>query len=112
MKLIIQNQPLPKPRQTKKSWFYYKKYWDYLEDCSWQIKQQKIKYYRGDISCKIYFYRKGKLRADIDNLLKTTLELLQKILIIENDNQVTEIYSKITYQSNKPRTEITITKAT
>jgi len=108
MKIIIQGQPLPKPRQTRKSWFHYKKYWDYLEDCSWQVKQQKIKYYKTDIKCTIYFYRKGRLKADIDNLLKTTLELLQKTLIVENDNQVTEIHSKVVYQSDNPRAEIKI----
>lgn len=111
MKIEIKGQPLPKPRMTRRAWYFYKKYWDYLENCALQMEEQKIRgQFEEDIYCKVYFYRKDKRRADIDNLLKTVLELLQKTCIIDNDNQVTEIYSKVEYGSKNPRTIIQIEK--
>lgn len=106
--IILKGQPIPKPRMTKKSWFN-NSYWDYfnssVESLKYEYKPRKLK---GDVVCEIKFYRKGKKRADLDNLLKTQFEILQKAGIIENDNQIISASAEIIYKSLEPKTEIEI----
>ena len=112
LKFTIEGQPKPKPRMTRKSWFMYKKYWDYI---NLQVKEilkrnrsEKIKMRTNDITCLIIFKRKTKRRADIDNLIKTVLEIFEKAKIIKNDNQVIGITAKVEYDVEEPRTYVEI----
>lgn len=46
----------------------------------------------GDLRIDIYFYLKGRIQADIDNMTASLLDLLADAGIIENDDQVIEAH--------------------
>ncbi len=46
----------------------------------------------GDLRLDIYFYLKGRIRADIDNMTASLLDLLADAGIIENDDQIVEAH--------------------
>lgn len=111
----IPGQPLPKPRIVSGTKWWnkgHKRYWDYLNSASeivWaEMKNQGWKTIEGDAGCDITFYRKGKRRADKDNLEKSIYEILAKAKVVENDNQITEGCEKIFYNCDEPRVDIFI----
>lgn len=66
------------------------------------------------VNIKCVFYRDTKRLCDLPNLLNAILDILRLYGIIEDDNR-NIVYSvdgsKVLYDKENPRTEITITKA-
>lgn len=110
MKVVYLGQPIPAKRVTRNSLWRARAYAEYKEDFAWYLKSQlkPKKPITNDIAIEqITFYRKGKLRADIDNLLKTVMESLALSGYIANDKQVVAINRmKMVYESDNPRIEI------
>ena len=47
------------------------------------------------VSIKVIFYFEGNYNGDIDNLLKTLFDALQKSGIIKNDNQIRRVNAEL-----------------
>lgn len=89
------------------------RYKQYENDASWFLKRisQPIS---EPVNVKCVFYRDTKRLCDLPNLLNAILDILRLYGIIEDDNR-NIVYSvdgsKVLYDKENPRTEITITKA-
>lgn len=85
----------------------------YERDAGWFLKKipQPIS---EPVNVKCVFYRDTKRLCDLPNLLNAILDILRLYGIIEDDNR-NIVYSvdgsKVLYDKENPRTEITITKA-
>lgn len=112
----IDGQPLPKPRMTSRSKFFdkhYKKYWEYLNSASeiiWAtMKQNGWKTIEGDAGVSFIFKRKGLRRLDIDNAIKSQMEILAKAKVVINDSQIIHIKDAfIFYGQDDPKTIVEI----
>src|SRR5437762_9311330 len=65
---------------------------DYTDLVLWTMRD-KIGFSFGDsrISVKIDLYAPDKRRRDLDNILKCTLDVMQKLLIYKDDSQIDEL---------------------
>lgn len=111
---LIKGQPLPRPRPrvSRRGTYFPKKYQDYFESIieilRYQFLKNRWKQIKHNCHLIVYFYRKGKLRSDWDNLGKSISDALQQAGIIENDNLIICAHITIIYGSTDPKTEITI----
>lgn len=60
-----------------------------------------------DVAVYLYFRRKGKRRADLDNLIKAIIDPLQEIVFI-NDSQIICLNSFVKYECENPGVDIII----
>lgn len=93
-----------------------KAYREYERDAIKQITAMH-KAYHVDFPCNIkcIFYRPTKVRVDLVNLLNAVDDMMVKAGVIEDDNWkiiVGHDGSRILFDKDNPRTEITITEAT
>ena len=110
--IIIPGKPVPKgrPRMTKTGHVYTPEPTSTHEDWTrWAIKASghtaepdPHKTYR---LTAVYYLAKGQ-RADVDNLLKLSMDALQG-LVYTNDKQVTEVAASVR-RNGEPRTELLI----
>ena len=108
------NQKIVKNPRTKAPMIVQnERYKTYERDSGWFLKKipQPI---NEPVNVKCIFYRDSKRRCDLPNLLNAILDILRLYGIIEDDNR-NIVYSvdgsKVLYDKENPRTEITITKA-
>jgi crossover junction endodeoxyribonuclease RusA len=73
-------------QQGKGRTFKSQKYKDWLEECSWLIKQQTRDLISGDYVIHILAKRPDRRKRDLDNLLKATSDLLVKCKIVPDDS--------------------------
>ena len=74
-----------------------------------QLKEVKNRYH-GKVNVDYTFYLKGKLDADLDNLVTSVTDVLQKSGIIDNDKNIISS-TAIKYAGNNDwKTEIEINK--
>lgn len=66
-----------------------KAYLAWEKEALWQLKGKEPLADQTDI--QIVFHMKGKLDADLDNLVTSLLDVLQKAKIIKNDKTITHI---------------------
>ena len=89
-----------------------KRYREYEKECGWFIqgKGEKI---NEPVTVKCLFYMPTKRRVDLTNLLNAILDILVKYEVIADDNS-NIVYSvdgsRVLYDKENPRCEITITK--
>ena len=65
------------------------------------------------VNVKCLYYMQTKRRVDLNNLLEATTDVLVKYKVLEDDNSnivVSHDGSRVLYDKENPRTEITITK--
>jgi len=62
-----------------------------------------------DLTVQLVFYRKGKRRADIDNLSKSILDAMNGI-IFNDDRQIVQLTAAVFYRSTTPGVAVKITK--
>lgn len=88
-------------------------YKQYEKDAGWFLKWHKPPI-NEPVNVKCVFYRDTKRLCDLPNLLNAILDILRLYGIIKDDNR-NIVYSvdgsKVLYDKDNPRTEITITKA-
>lgn len=89
------------------------RYKQYERDAGWFLKKLPEPISE-PVNVKCVFYRDTKRLCDLPNLLNAILDILRLYGIIEDDNR-NIVYSvdgsKVLYDKENPRTEITITKA-
>ena len=114
-KFLIEGQPLPRPNpKVLRSGivFYPKKYNQYCQSLKdhigWQFFNNEGTQLKGEVNLEIIFHRKGKRKADWENLGKPISDALQAVGVVKNDNQFTHIRIGILYGAKKPRTEIRV----
>lgn len=87
-----------------------KRYREYEKECGWFIqgKGEKI---NEPVTVKCLFYMPTKRRVDLTNLLNAILDILVKYEVIADDNS-NIVYSmdgsRVLYDKENPRTEVTI----
>lgn len=109
--IIIPGQPIPAQRMTQKSkWnLRSKRSLEYQELVAWCAKKAKIPTFKGEVAVGFEFYRKGKQKCDLDNLIKAAADGLQYGGMVENDNQITKIfYAQVHYNCDEPYAKVMI----
>lgn len=111
--VTIAGQPLPKPRPrvTKRGTYTPPKYklWETtvsLYTITW-MSANRIDPLTGDVAVTLHFRRKGKRRADLDNLVKAVLDALNGVAY-GDDDQVTRIVATVTYNAPEPGVGVTV----
>ena len=127
MKVVLYVAPVPasRPRVTRWSTFFPKKYTKYKEDMKMATANILFKPFDGNVYAQLDFFvpmakswsKKKKLakqgtycdnNADIDNYCKAILDSLNGVYY-EDDKQVVMLKARM-FWANTPRTEVTITK--
>lgn len=89
-------------------------YEQYEQDCGWYLKRPRTPI-NEPVNVKCIFYRNSRRRVDLSNLLNAILDILTLYGIIVDDNRDI-VYSmdgsRVLYDKENPRTEITITAIT
>lgn len=89
------------------------RYIQYENEAGWFLRKPAVPISE-PVNVKCIFYRDTKRLCDLPNLLNAILDILRLYGIIEDDNR-NIVYSvdgsKVLYDKENPRTEITITKA-
>lgn len=86
---------------------------EYTEAALWQLKQKPPKPIEFAVNVKCLFYMKTRRVVDTLNLQATVDDLLVKAEILKDDNSrivVSHDGSRVLYDKDNPRTEITITR--
>ena len=89
-----------------------KQYSEYLKACGANLPQ--IATITEPVNIKAIYYMKTKRRVDLTNLHEALHDILVHYNIIEDDNSkiiVSTDGSRVMYDKENPRTEVTITKA-
>jgi len=73
--------------------FPSKRYEEFKETALWQLKRIKDKL-KPPYDVRYIFYIKGKMDADLDNLIASINDILQEAGIIENDRLIHEMEAK------------------
>ena len=88
-------------------------YLDYEKECGWFVRGQGelIDY---PVNVKCVFYRDSHRRVDLTNLLAAVCDILVKYEVVQDDNCsiiVSHDGSRVLYDKEHPRTEITIERS-
>lgn len=89
-----------------------KNYLDYEKDCLPFLKSYKNLNIDYPINLKCVYYMPTKRKVDLGNLQAATCDILVKYKVINDDNHTivqSMDGSRVLYDKNNPRTEITIT---
>ena len=119
MKVVVKINPVPAARYKSELWWAYQ---DYIKNLAQELSLNLIGSVRGSImeitdklrprvnpttnekvpylgkdpvSLNVVFYRKDNVPCDIDNLLKSVMEILQHSRVVYNDSQVQEVKAKV-----------------
>lgn len=87
----------------------YKKY---ENACLWQLKGKRWQL-AGPLNLKCEYYMATRRKVDLVNLNESILDILVKAGVLEDDNRdvvATMDGSRVEYDKNNPRVEITITQ--
>jgi Holliday junction resolvase RusA-like endonuclease len=111
VKILVPGRPIAKarPRLNRKTGrFYTPRDTQTFEDLvAWHVLGSDEKF-TGEVTMQIVFYMPDRKPVDIDNLIKSILDGLQKGKLIADDSQVRAIEAEIRRDEGEPRTEITI----
>lgn len=104
----------PVCKKHEKQWIRQGKFHDeYSELAKWQLRPVPTRPIECPVNVKCLFYMKTRRVVDQLNLLATVDDLLKDVGIIADDNSrivVGHDGSRVLYDPDNPRTEITITK--
>lgn len=90
-----------------------KAYTEYAEACIWQIPGEARKNIENRINIKCVYYMATRRKVDLANLLEATCDILVAAGVIADDNSgivASHDGSRVEYDKNRPRAEITITE--
>lgn len=94
--------------------FPSKKYKEYEETSGLFLTPKPIEPIDSPVNVKCLFYMQTKRRVDLTNLLEAAADVLVYCGVLADDNSqviVSHDGSRVLYDKDNPRTEITITKA-
>jgi Holliday junction resolvase RusA-like endonuclease len=107
-------QPLPKKRPRFNSTGKRKAYTDsrtlaYEQTVATHamIAMQSKDVLQGDLQVVLHFHRKGKKRADLDNLIKAVWDGMNGI-VYEDDKQIVKATTQVSYGAEEPSVTITV----
>ena len=90
-----------------------KQYREYEKECGWFV-QGKGMNINEPVNVKCVYYMPTRRRVDLTNLMEATHDVLVKYEVLEDDNSkvIRSVDgSRVLYDKENPRTEITIDKA-
>lgn len=91
------------------------KYKQYEREAVWFLKPRPPQPIECEVNVKCLFYMPTRRRVDLNNLLEAATDLLVSAGIIKDDHcgiVVSHDGSRVKYDKENPRTEITITRVT
>jgi Holliday junction resolvase RusA-like endonuclease len=104
----------PECKKHEKQWIRQSDYHDeFAEAAKWQLRPIPPRPIECMVNVKCLFYMKTRRRVDQLNLLATIDDLLVEMKILADDNSrivVGHDGSRVFYDKDNPRTEITITR--
>lgn len=86
---------------------------EYVESAKWQLHPRPARPIECPVNVKCLFYMKTRRKVDALNLLATIDDLLVECEILKDDSRnyvVAHDGSRVLYDKDNPRTEITITR--
>lgn len=90
-----------------------KQYKQYEKECGWFVQGKGLKI-NEPVNVKCVYYMPTRRRVDLTNLMEATHDILVKYEVLEDDNSkiIRSVDgSRVLYDKENPRTEITIDKA-
>ena len=122
MKLVLQGEPRTKKNSQRiimagryPKLLPSKAYVDYEEACLWQIPGWARVHLDNSINLECVYYMATRRKVDLANLLEATCDILVKAGVIADDNSsivASHDGSRVSYDKNNPRVEITIEEDT
>lgn len=112
--VVVTGQPLPMPRPrinrhggvgTPKAIRDYKRL--VAQTATYVWRNEKALPLKGEVGLRLSFSRETKVRADLDNLIKTVQDALLGIAY-QDDHQIVELSARKTYGVTRPRVEIVL----
>jgi crossover junction endodeoxyribonuclease RusA len=109
IKFSIDGQPIPKarPRVSKKRAYTPARTAAWEDAVGWAARAAQVEPAMGDVYVSLQFWRKGKARADLDNLVKGVLDGLNGIAY-DDDKQVVSLRATVEYGHEKPGVDVII----
>lgn len=89
------------------------KYRQYEREAAWFLKPRPPRPIECEVSVKCLFYMPNRRRVDLNNLLEAATDLLVSAGVLKDDHcgiVVSHDGSRVLYDKESPRTEITITR--
>lgn len=90
-----------------------KQYREYEKECGWFVQGKGLKI-KDPVNVKCVYYMPTRRRVDLTNLMEATHDILVKYEVLEDDNSkiIRSVDgSRVMYDKENPRTEITIERA-
>ena len=90
-----------------------RQYKQYEKECGWFVQGKGLKI-KDPVNVKCVYYMPNRRRVDLTNLMEATHDILVKYEVLEDDNSkiIRSVDgSRVLYDKENPRTEITIDKA-
>ena len=91
-----------------------KQFIQYQKDVAWQVKNNQKVMIDYAVNVKCVYYMPTKHRVDLLNLMSATLDILVHYEVLKDDNSsiaVAHDGSRVYYDKDNPRVEITIERA-
>ena len=107
---VVAGQPIPKARPRViegGSTFTPKATKEWERAVGWSALASGVHVIPGNLAVTLNFRRKGKRRADLDNLCKAVLDGLNGVAY-EDDYQVVSLSATVAYSSSKPGVTVEI----
>ena len=79
----------------------------FKQQVAWQAKRNNFQVFEGDIEVIIHWFKKGRQRGDLDNILKVILDSLNGVGY-QDDQQVKSITAKMWEQTGADGVEIRV----
>ena len=107
--LFVAGQPVPKQRPRVSNGHAYTpartRAWE--QEIGWMARAVGMEPMAGDVGITLRFQRKGRVRADLDNLVKAVLDGLNGIAF-GDDRQIIELVADVHYGCASPGVHIAI----
>ena len=110
----VEGQPVPKERprvvvgRGKRPRAYTpERTRDWEQQIGWSALEAGVEVVAGDVAVDLHFRRKGRRRADLDNMVKACLDGLNGVAY-DDDYQVVALSASVQYNSQRPGVTIKI----
>ena len=114
IRFVVSGQPVPKQRPClggRGQVYTPPKTVQWEQQVGWQcrIAMSHTDPIDGDVSITMCFYRSGRRKVDLDNLVKSVSDGLNGVAYLD-DNQVVELHAYLFKGQDNPRVEVVITR--